>query len=136
MSDGSRISWCRLVVVGVKQVQRTVGGTAGGRQRRAADAENLVEQFAVVELFAGIAGIDEIADEVRARADTALVDDDLSSMVRSKARRNSEGHGAPGLRTESKPHEGTGGEFLGEVLTQLGVCPRTGYGAAAVDGSL
>src|SRR6266446_171138 len=66
-----------LVVVRVKQVQRTAGSAAGGRQRRAADAENLVEQFAVVELVAGIAGIDEITDEVRARADAPLIHDHL-----------------------------------------------------------
>ena len=66
-----------LVVVGVEQIERAAGGAAGGRQRRAADAENLVEQLAVVELVAGVAGVDEIADEVRARADAPLVDDDL-----------------------------------------------------------
>src|SRR6516165_11260259 len=43
-----------LVVVRVKQVQRTAGSTAGGRQRRAADAENLIEQLAVIKLVAGI----------------------------------------------------------------------------------
>src|SRR5204863_9245742 len=66
-----------LVVVGIEQVERAAGGTAGRRQRRAADAENLVEQLAVAELVAGVAGVDEIADEVRARADATLVDDDL-----------------------------------------------------------
>ena len=65
-----------LIVVGVEQIERTAGGAAGGRQRRAADAENLVEQLPVVELVAGVAGIDEIADEVRARADAPLLDDD------------------------------------------------------------
>src|SRR5437667_392259 len=58
-------------------VRAAAGGAAGRRQRRAADAENLVEQLAVAELVAGVAGVDEIADEVRARAHASLVDDDL-----------------------------------------------------------
>ena len=97
MSDGSLDQLLPLGVVRVKQVQGTAGGAAGGRQGRPTDAENLIEQFAVVELVAGISGIDEVADEVRARADAPLVDDHLD-LVHGAV------EGAPQLRqTTARP---------------------------------
>src|SRR3984885_11934963 len=64
----------QLFRVRVEQVEGTARRTAGCRQRGAADAKNLVEQLAVTELVALIAGVDEIADEVRARAYAPLFD--------------------------------------------------------------
>jgi hypothetical protein len=64
----------QLLRVRVEQVEGTTGRTARCRQRGAADAENLVEQFAVTELVALIAGVDEIANEVRARVQAPLFD--------------------------------------------------------------
>src|ERR1700691_501194 len=64
----------QLLGVGVEQVEGAAGRTARCRQRGAANPENLVEQLAVTELVALIAGIDEIADEVRARADATFFD--------------------------------------------------------------
>ena len=42
----------QLFQVRVERVQRAAGRPAGGRQRGAADRENLIEQFAVGELVA------------------------------------------------------------------------------------
>ena len=64
----------QLLRVRVEQVEGAAGRTARCRQRGAADAENLVEQLAVTELVALIAGVDEIADEVGARAYAPLFD--------------------------------------------------------------
>src|SRR3984885_1748158 len=63
----------QLPGVRVEQVEGTAGRTARCRQRGTADAKNLVEQLTVVELIALIAGVDEIADEVRARAYAPLI---------------------------------------------------------------
>ena len=54
----------QLPGVRVEQVESATGRTARGRQRGAADAKNLVEQLAVIELIALIAGVDEIAYEI------------------------------------------------------------------------
>ena len=62
----------QLLRVRVEQVEGTAGRTARCRQRGAADAENLVEQLTITELVALIAGVDEIANEVGARARAAL----------------------------------------------------------------
>ena len=64
----------QLLRVRVEQVEGAARRTARCRQRGAADAENLVEQLAVTELVALIAGVDEIADEVGARAHAPLFD--------------------------------------------------------------
>src|ERR1700722_7547045 len=64
----------QLFRVRVEQVEGTARRTARCRQRGAADAKNLVEQLAVIKLVALIAGVDEIADEVRARAHAPLFD--------------------------------------------------------------
>src|SRR5580704_2778819 len=58
----------QLPGVRVEQVESAAGRTARCRQRGAADAKNLIEQLAVIELIALIAGVDEIAYEIRARA--------------------------------------------------------------------
>src|ERR1700722_15218800 len=67
----------QLLRVRVEQVEGTARRTARCRQRGATDAKNLVEQLAVTELVALIAGVDEIADEVRARAYAPLFDNGL-----------------------------------------------------------
>jgi hypothetical protein len=63
----------QLLRVRVEQVQRAADRTTGRRQRCAADAKNLIEQLAITKLVALIAGVDEIADEVGARARAPLV---------------------------------------------------------------
>src|ERR1700733_11933520 len=56
----------------IEQTEGAAGRTARCRQRGAANPENLVEQLAVTELVALIAGVDEIADEIGARTHTTL----------------------------------------------------------------
>src|SRR2546421_13087910 len=49
-------------------------------ERRAADAIDVVEQLAVGELVALVAGVDQIADEIRARVHAPLGDEDVDLL--------------------------------------------------------
>jgi hypothetical protein len=74
----------QLLRVRVEQIEGAARRTARCRQRGAADAENLVEQLTITELVALIAGVDEIANEVGARAYAPLFDN-LPSCGRRRA---------------------------------------------------
>jgi hypothetical protein len=69
-----------LLRMGVERQERAAGCPAGGRERRAAECEDLIEQLSIGEFVALVARLDQRADDVGTGVGAALGDDFVDQL--------------------------------------------------------